>query len=62
MAIGIVHIPPEVAGMVIVASKLLGPGESDTVSFIAPAVGTYDYICTAPDHAELGMRGKLIVK
>ena len=56
------YMPPELAGEVIVASKLLGPGESDTVSFIAPAAGTYDYICTFPGHALVGMRGKLNVK
>jgi azurin len=56
------YMPPELADKVIVASKLLGPGESDTVSFIAPAAGIYDYICTFPGHALAGMRGTLNVK
>jgi azurin len=56
------YIPPDLAGEVIVASKMLGPGESDTFSFSAPAAGTYDYICTFPGHALVGMRGKLSVK
>ena len=56
------YIPPELAGEVIAASKMLGPGESDTVTFIAPAAGTYDYICTFPDHLHSGMRGTLKVK
>ena len=56
------YLPPEMAGMVIAATKLLGPGESDTVSFTAPAAGTYDYICTFPGHALTGMRGTLNVK
>ena len=56
------YMPPELAGQVIVASKLVGPGESDTVSFTAPAAGTYDYICTFPGHALAGMRGTLNVK
>lgn len=56
------YMPPELAGEVIVASKLVGPGESDTVTFTAPAVGAYDYICTFPGHALAGMRGTLNVK
>jgi azurin len=55
-------MPPEMADRVIVASKMLGPGETDTVTFIAPAVGTYDYICSFPGHALAGMRGTLNVK
>jgi len=56
------YMPPELAGEVIAASKMLGPGESDTISFVAPAAGTYDYICTFPDHVHAGMRGTLNVK
>jgi azurin len=56
------YVPPEMADKVIVATKMLGPGESDTVSFTAPAAGTYDYICSFPGHALAGMRGTLIVK
>jgi azurin len=56
------YIPPEMAAQVIVASKLLGPGESDTVTFTAPPPGVYDYICTFPGHALAGMRGTLTVK
>jgi azurin len=56
------YIAPELADKVIVASKMLGPGETDTVTFTAPAAGTYDYICTFPGHAQAGMRGTLNVK
>jgi len=56
------YMPPEMADKVIAASKMVGPGESDTVSFIAPAAGVYDYICTFPGHALAGMRGTLTVK
>jgi azurin len=56
------YMPPEMADKVIAACQLVGPGESDTVSFIAPAAGTYDYICTFPGHALAGMRGTLNVK
>jgi azurin len=56
------YMPPELADKVIAATKLVGPGESDTVTFTAPAAGTYDYICTFPGHALAGMRGVLNVK
>jgi len=56
------YISPDMADKVIVASKMLGPGESDTVTFTAPAAGVYDYICTFPGHALAGMRGTLRVK
>jgi len=46
---------------VIAHTKLLGGGESDTIEFVAPAAGTYDYICSFPGHYAL-MKGKLIVE
>lgn len=45
---------------VIVHTKLIGGGESDTITFEAPPKGTYDYVCTFPGHYSL-MQGKLIV-
>ena len=56
------YIPPDLKNEVIAATKMLGPGESDTVTFAAPAAGLYDYICTFPGHAMAGMRGVLTVK
>jgi len=35
---------------VIVHTKLLGPGESDTIKFTAPPAGEYPYMCTFPGH------------
>ena len=47
---------------VIVHTKLLGGGESDTISFKAPSEpGSYDYICSYPGHFSL-MKGVLIVE
>ena len=46
---------------VIGRTKLLGPGEEDTIYFIAPEPGTYEYVCTFPGHFAL-MKGKMIVK
>ena len=46
---------------IVAHTKLLGPGESDTVEFTAPAVGQYPFICSFPGHSAL-MKGKLIVE
>ena len=56
-------IAPELDGKVIAHTKLLGPGESDTVSFAAPRTpGAYTFICSFPGHCALGMRGVLTVQ
>ena len=41
-------------------TKMLGGGESTTISFLAPEAGIYTYICTFPGHYMM-MRGELIV-
>ncbi len=47
---------------IVAHSKLLGGGESDTVTFTAPAeAGAYPYICSFPGHYGL-MQGVLTVK
>ena len=48
---------------VLAASKLLGPKESDTVLFNAPAKpGRYPFVCSFPGHFQVGMKGDLIVE
>jgi len=54
------HYIPKNTKSVIVHTKLLGGGESDTITFEAPEKGTYDYICTFPGHYPT-MNGKFIV-
>lgn len=57
--------PKALAGEVIASVPALGPNESGTASFTAPAVsGTYHYLCTAVGHTMggSGMRGVLIVR
>lgn len=45
---------------IIAHTKMLGGGESDTITFSAPAAGTYEFMCSFPGHFGL-MRGKFIV-
>ena len=55
-------IPPDKSA-IIANTKLAGPGESVEVTFKVPAkAGSYDYLCSFPGHAAVGMRGKLIVR
>ena len=46
---------------IIANTKLIGGGESVTITFIAPAKGTYDFICSFPGHYGV-MNGKFIVE
>jgi azurin len=52
---------PKDSKSVIVATKLIGGGQQTTVTFTAPAKGTYDFICSFPGHFSM-MKGKLIVE
>lgn len=55
------YIPQARKDDMIAHTKLLGPDESDTIEFTAPAAGSYDYLCTFPGHFAL-MKGKMIVE
>jgi azurin len=46
---------------VIAATKLIGGGQSSTITFKVPSKGTYDFICTFPGHFSM-MKGKIIVE
>jgi azurin len=54
------YIAAEAKDQVIAHTKLLGPGESDTIEFEVPGPGTYAFVCTFPGHAAL-MNGQLVV-
>ena len=41
-------------------TKMLGGGESDTITFDAPEPGTYTFICSFPGHYQI-MMGEFIV-
>lgn len=53
------HIPPSMASDVIAHTKLLGPGESDTITFTLTDPGVYDFICSFPGHFGT-MKGKIV--
>lgn len=46
---------------VIVHTKIVGGGETTSIEFEAPALGTYDFICSFPAHFAM-MKGKFIVE
>lgn len=55
------YIPAEYEDQVIAHTKMLGGGESDSITFDAPAPGTYTFLCSFPGHNVL-MRGEFIVE
>lgn len=52
---------PEGSTEVLFHTKMLGGGESDTITFTAPAKGSYDFICSFPGHFGM-MKGTLMVE
>ena len=57
------YVPASKRAEILAATKLLGPGEQDTATFAAPsAPGRYPFLCSFPGHAQVGMRGVLIVE
>lgn len=46
---------------VIAHTKMIGGGESTTITFDAPEKGTYDFMCSFPGHYAI-MKGKFIVE
>lgn len=56
------YVPPDAKG-VIAHTKLLGPSESDTVTFNAPYIpGEYPFFCSFPGHYSQGTKGVMTVK
>jgi azurin len=52
---------PVGATEVIVYTKLIGGGQTDTIEFMAPAKGVYEFICTFPGHSGM-MKGTFYVE
>lgn len=56
------YVPPG-AKEVLAHSKLLGPSESEVVTFNAPYIpGEYLYVCSFPGHYSQGTKGVMTVK
>lgn len=57
------YVPAALEKEIIAHTKLLGPKETDTVTFNAPSEpGRYLFLCSFPGHYQVGMRGELIVE
>lgn len=57
------YADPAMRSNVLAMTRLLGPGEIQTISFKAPEKpGEYPYVCTFPAHFAAGMRGILTVE
>lgn len=57
------YIPTQFKSQIIASTKLLGPGERDTIEFYAPnEPGEYIYLCSFPAHMYAGMRGIMTVE
>ncbi len=55
------YIPADLSSSIIAHTKLLGPGENDTITFQLDTPGVYDFICSFPGHWAL-MKGTITVK
>jgi len=57
------YIPAAMADQIIAHTKLLGPKQSDEITFKAPTEpGEYHFLCSFPAHFLSGMTGVLVVK
>lgn len=57
------YIPAALASSVIAHTKMLGPKQTDEISFTAPTEpGEYTFLCSFPAHYVAGMHGVLVVK
>ena len=56
------YFPAALSDQVIAHTKLLGPKQSDEITFKAPTEpGEYTFVCTFPAHYLSGMKGVLVV-
>lgn len=55
------HIPTAMKDDDLFHTKMLGPGESDQITFTLPDAGVYDFICTFPGHFGT-MHGKIVAE
>jgi len=58
---GYIPVDEESKALIVAHTKMLGGGESDEITFTAPAAGAYPFVCTFPGHFAI-MQGVLTVK
>jgi azurin len=57
------YVPAALADQIIAHTKLLGPKQTDEITFKAPTEpGEYPFLCSFPAHFQAGMKGVLVVK
>ncbi len=57
------YVPASQAANIIAHTKLLGPKQSDEITFTAPTEpGEYPFLCSFPAHYLSGMKGVIVVK
>jgi len=57
------YIPAALQAQVIAHTKMLGPKQTDEITFTAPSEpGEYPFVCSFPAHYVAGMHGVLVVK
>jgi len=56
------YIPAALQGQIVAYTKMLGPKQSDTVTFKVTVAGEYPFLCSFPAHYMVGMKGMLSVK
>ncbi len=54
------YIPKRMENAVIAKTNIIGGGQITEITFIAPAKGSYDFLCSFPGHC-IYMKGKFIV-
>lgn len=54
-------IPRGFESAIVAHSELIGGGETTRFEFVAPAPGTYPFLCSFPGHSAM-MRGEMIVR
>ncbi len=63
MAAATDYIPAAKSGDVVAHTKMLGPKQSDQITFKAPTEpGEYPFLCSFPAHFISGMKGVMVVK
>jgi len=58
---GYIPVDEESKALIVAQTKMLGGGESDEITFTAPAAGDYPFLCTFPGHFAI-MQGVMTVK